>query len=109
MKKEIKTIKRNEVKGKIFTAKEIAEYLSDTIDKYYCDNVINDVIIFNTKKNDYWLLEDDELTSSDVKISSRFFTKDDVYFYEGDIDMIIDNCNLFDFTVIGGEIYKIED
>ena len=107
--KEIKTIKKNEVKGKIFTAKEVAEYLSDTIDKYYCDDVINDVVIFNTKENDYWLLADDVLTEDDTVISSKFYTEDDVYFYEGELDTIINNCNLFDFTVINGEIYKIED
>lgn len=109
MNKEIKTIKRNEVKGKIFTAKEIAEYLSDTIDKYYCDDVVCDVVIFIIEENDFWLLGDDVLTEDDTVISSKFYTEDDVYYVEGELDTIIDNCNLFDFTVIDGEIYKIED
>lgn len=105
----LKTINKDKVKGKIFTAKEIAEYLVDTIDKYYCDEVFVDVVVFNLEQNDYWLLGNDILTKDDIIVSSSFYTEDDVYYTDGKIEEIIEYCGLFDFIVIDGEVYKIVD
>ena len=106
--KEFKIIKRDKVEGKIVTAREIAEYLVNIVDRRYCDNILFDVIVYDMKINDFWLLCCGKPKQSETVISSRFNTENDVYFANG-ICEIINNCDLFDFTVINNEIYKIED